>query len=111
MWTEDATGAIKFSVEGDPNDPLRHQSQQLGMHKSTRCKILLKYLGLCAYKIQLVHELKPLDNRDRDEWAENQIALDPAFKSKILFTDEAHFWLSGYRNMLIHKSMQIYHRL
>lgn len=86
-------------------------SNKLGMRKSTRCKILQKYLGLCAYKIELVHELKPLDHRARDEWAENQIALDPAFKSKILFIDEAHFWLSGYRNMLIHKSMQIYHRL
>lgn len=66
MWTEDATGAVECSVEGDPNESVRHQSQQLGMHKSTRCKILQKYLGLCAYEIQLVHELKPLDHRDRD---------------------------------------------
>lgn len=106
MWTEDATGAVECSVEGDPNESVRHRAQQLGMRKSTRCKILQKYLGLCAYKIQLVHELKPLD-----EWAENQIALDPAFKSKTLLIDEAHFWLSGYRNMFIHKSMQICHRL
>lgn len=111
MWTKDATGAVECSVKGDPNESVRYRAQQLGMRKSTRCKILQKYLGLCAYKIELVHELKPLDHRARDEWAENQIALDPAFKSKILFIDEAHFWLSGYRNMLIHKSMQIYHRL
>lgn len=42
--------------------------------------------------ILLVQELKPLDHlkrRDFGEWA---------FKSKILFIVEAHFWLSGYNN-------------
>lgn len=64
---------------------------------------------LRAYKIQLVQELEPLDHRKRrvfEEWAGNKIALDPALKTTILFSDEAHFWLSGYGSMLKHKSTQ-----
>lgn len=47
-------------------------------------------LGLRAYKLRLVQELKPLDllkRRNFGEWAQNKIALDQAFKIKILFSD------------------------
>ena len=30
--------------------------------------------------------------------AQAQIAIDPQFPNKILFSDEAHFWLNGYVN-------------
>jgi len=62
---------------------------------------LRKDLGLRAYKIQLVQELKPHDHRERrtfGEWARNEIAVDSDFHKKILFSDEAHFWLNGYVN-------------
>lgn len=48
---------------------------------------------------QLVQELRPVNHckcRDCNEWVEKKIALYPAFKSKILFSDEAQFWLSGF---------------
>ncbi|GFT56342.1 retrovirus-related Pol polyprotein from transposon 17.6 [Trichonephila clavipes] len=32
------------------------------------------------------------------EWAENEIAIVPDFHKRILFSDEAHFWLNGYVN-------------
>ncbi|GFX52602.1 transposable element Tc1 transposase [Trichonephila clavipes] len=32
------------------------------------------------------------------EWAQNEIAVDPDFHKRILFRDEAHFWLNGYVN-------------
>ncbi|GFT73399.1 DUF4817 domain-containing protein [Trichonephila clavipes] len=32
------------------------------------------------------------------EWAENEIAVVPDFHKRILFSDEAHFWLNGYVN-------------
>ncbi|GFX29541.1 hypothetical protein TNCV_4776131 [Trichonephila clavipes] len=32
------------------------------------------------------------------EWAQNQIAVVPDFHKRILFSDEAHFWLNGYVN-------------
>ncbi|GFT86479.1 uncharacterized protein TNCV_3259741 [Trichonephila clavipes] len=30
------------------------------------------------------------------EWAKNEIAFVPDFHKRILFSDEAHFWLNGY---------------
>ncbi|GFY07698.1 transposable element Tc3 transposase [Trichonephila clavipes] len=32
------------------------------------------------------------------EWAQNEIAVVPDFHRRILFSDEAHFWLNGYVN-------------
>ncbi|GFV68648.1 putative transposase [Trichonephila clavipes] len=32
------------------------------------------------------------------EWAQNEIAVVPDFHERILFSDEAHFWLNGYVN-------------
>ncbi|GFU70824.1 liprin-alpha-2 [Trichonephila clavipes] len=32
------------------------------------------------------------------EWAQNEIADVPDFHKRILFSDEAHFWLNGYAN-------------
>ncbi|GFY07099.1 hypothetical protein TNCV_4903411 [Trichonephila clavipes] len=32
------------------------------------------------------------------EWAQNEIAVVPDFHKRILFSDEAHFWLHGYVN-------------
>ncbi|GFT08535.1 hypothetical protein TNCV_5024351 [Trichonephila clavipes] len=32
------------------------------------------------------------------EWAQNEIAVVPNFHKRILFRDEAHFWLNGYVN-------------
>ena len=60
-----------------------------------------KDLGFRAYKIQLLQGLKPHDHLARrrfGEWAQNEIAVYPDFHERILFSDEAHFWLSGYVN-------------
>ncbi|GFW58336.1 putative DD41D transposase [Trichonephila clavipes] len=32
------------------------------------------------------------------EWAQNEIGVVPDFHKRILFSDEAHFWLNGYVN-------------
>ncbi|GFV90860.1 hypothetical protein TNCV_2324291 [Trichonephila clavipes] len=32
------------------------------------------------------------------EWAQNEIAVIPDFHKRILFSDEANFWLNGYVN-------------
>ncbi|GFW29858.1 uncharacterized protein TNCV_3937251 [Trichonephila clavipes] len=32
------------------------------------------------------------------EWAQNEITVIPDFHKRILFSDEAHFWLNGYVN-------------
>ncbi|GFW75900.1 long-chain-fatty-acid--CoA ligase 1 [Trichonephila clavipes] len=37
-----------------------------------------------------------LANKRLVEWAKNEIAVVPDFHKRILFSDEAHFWLNGY---------------
>ncbi|GFV58620.1 transposable element Tc3 transposase [Trichonephila clavipes] len=97
--TEEAIATVERRIEEDPNESLRHQAQELDLCPSTLWKISRKDLGLRAYKIQLVQELKPNDHQARRrfvEWAQNEIAVVPDFHKRILFSDEAHFWLNGY---------------
>lgn len=93
--------AVADSVAEDRNESIRHRSQQLGLSYGTTWAILRKDLGLKAYKIQLVQELKPADLPLRhrfSQWALEKLDEDPLFSTKILFSDEAHFWLHGYVN-------------
>ncbi|GFT27693.1 transposable element Tc3 transposase [Trichonephila clavipes] len=51
--------------------------------------------------LTFVQELKPNDHQARRrfvEWAQNEIAVVPDFHKRILFSDEAHFWLNNYVN-------------
>ncbi|GFV63533.1 uncharacterized protein TNCV_4388991 [Trichonephila clavipes] len=41
---------------------------------------------------------EPVCMRRFVEWAQNEIAVVPDFHKRILFSDEAHFWLNGYVN-------------
>ncbi|GFX05482.1 hypothetical protein TNCV_1008041 [Trichonephila clavipes] len=43
---------------------------------------------------------KLLNNRSLEfvEWAQNEIAVVPDCHKRILFSNEAHFWLNGYVN-------------
>ncbi|GFU17442.1 DUF4817 domain-containing protein [Trichonephila clavipes] len=43
-------------------------------------------------------DLTASDRRSFVEWAQNEIAVVPDFHKRILFSDEAHFWLNGYVN-------------
>lgn len=93
--------AVAESVREDPKQSIRRRSQGLGLSYGTLWSILKKDLGLKAYKIQLVQELKPLDHPMRQRfglWALEQLQIDPFFYRKIVFSDEAHFWLNGYVN-------------
>ncbi|GFT35109.1 uncharacterized protein TNCV_2585831 [Trichonephila clavipes] len=50
---------------------------------------------------ELVLAIHPNDHQARRrfvEWAQNEIAVVPDFQKRILFSDEAHFWLNGYVN-------------
>ena len=52
------------------------------------------------FKIQF-EEFKPkhlLQRRIFGEWALGKLAEDPLFYRKIMFSDEAHFWLNVYVN-------------
>ena len=60
-----------------------------------------KDFGLHAFKIKLTQELKPLDHlkrRNFSNWALEKLEENEEFHRKIIFSDEAHFWLNGFVN-------------
>ncbi|KAG8297997.1 hypothetical protein J6590_108292 [Homalodisca vitripennis] len=64
-------------------------------------RILHKDLNLHAYKVQLTQDLKPNDHfkrRQYAEWLVEQTEVNGDFSKKIIFSDEAHFHLSGFVN-------------
>ncbi|GFS94816.1 hypothetical protein TNCV_4456901 [Trichonephila clavipes] len=45
-----------------------------------------------------IHQNDAQARRRFVEWAQNEFAVVPDFHKRILFSDEAHFWLNGYVN-------------
>ncbi|GFX58271.1 transposable element Tcb2 transposase [Trichonephila clavipes] len=56
------------------------------------CQVIYSQFGLA------IHENDHQARRRFVEWAQNEIAVVPDFHKRILFSDEAHFWLNGYVN-------------
>ncbi|KZC15025.1 hypothetical protein WN55_08618 [Dufourea novaeangliae] len=93
--------AVAQSVREQPSTSTRHRSQELNISRTSLRRILHKDLGMNAYKVQLVQELKPHDHPMRfrfAQWAEDRLIEDEHFYRKIIFSDEAHFHLGGYVN-------------
>ncbi|CAK9813904.1 Transposable element Tc3 transposase [Anthophora plagiata] len=93
--------AVAQSVREQPSTSTRHRSQELNISRTSLRRILHKDLGMNAYKVQLVQELKPHDHLMRfrfAQWAEDRLIEDEHFYRKIIFSDEAHFHLGGYVN-------------
>ncbi|GFT40097.1 uncharacterized protein TNCV_2171121 [Trichonephila clavipes] len=65
--------------------------QGLGIHEES-CQVIYSQFGLA------IHQNDHQARRRFVEWAQNQIAVGPDFHKRILFSDEAHFWLNGYVN-------------
>ncbi|GFW51447.1 mariner Mos1 transposase [Trichonephila clavipes] len=56
------------------------------------CQVIYSQFGLA------IHQNDHQARRRFLEWAQNEIAVVPDFHKRILFSDEAHFWLNGYVN-------------
>ncbi|GFW48988.1 hypothetical protein TNCV_3901861 [Trichonephila clavipes] len=56
------------------------------------CQVIYSQFGLA------IHQNDHQARRRFVEWAQNEIAVVPNFQKRILFSDEAHFWLNGYVN-------------
>ncbi|GFX99692.1 putative DD41D transposase [Trichonephila clavipes] len=56
------------------------------------CQVIYSQFGLA------IHQNDHQARRRFVEWAQNEIAVVPDFHKRILFSDEAHFWLNGYVN-------------
>ncbi|GFW48337.1 uncharacterized protein TNCV_1109001 [Trichonephila clavipes] len=72
---------------------LNHGSKLLGPSpKALVCQVIYSQFGLA------IHQNDHLTRRRFVEWAQNEIAVVPDFHKRILFSDEAPFWLNGYVN-------------
>ncbi|GFV35481.1 integrase catalytic domain-containing protein [Trichonephila clavipes] len=60
--------------------------------KNLSCQVIYSQFGLA------IHQNDHQARRRLVEWAQNEIAVVPDFHKRILFSDEAHFWLNGYVN-------------
>ncbi|GFX00190.1 hypothetical protein TNCV_296791 [Trichonephila clavipes] len=56
------------------------------------CQVIYSQFGLA------IHQNDHQARRRFVEWAQNEIAVVPDFHKRILFSDEAPFWLNGYVN-------------
>ncbi|GFW77503.1 uncharacterized protein TNCV_2498951 [Trichonephila clavipes] len=56
------------------------------------CQVIYSQFGLA------IHQNDHQARRRFVEWAQNEIAVVTDFHKRILFSDEAHFWLNGYVN-------------
>ncbi|GFX30064.1 DUF4817 domain-containing protein [Trichonephila clavipes] len=56
------------------------------------CQVIYSQFGLA------IHQNDHQARRRFVEWAQNEISVVPDFHKRILFSDEAHFWLNGYVN-------------
>ncbi|GFW37427.1 hypothetical protein TNCV_860341 [Trichonephila clavipes] len=56
------------------------------------CQVIYSQFGLA------IHQNDHQARRRFIEWAQNEIAVVPDLHKRILFRDEAHFWLNGYVN-------------
>ncbi|GFX82517.1 hypothetical protein TNCV_2166651 [Trichonephila clavipes] len=77
---------------------LKLRPKILGPYKVTKvnskdsCQVINSQFGLD------IHQNDHQARRRFVEWAQNEIAVVPNFHKRILFSDEAHFWLNGYVN-------------
>ncbi|GFV06249.1 uncharacterized protein TNCV_4589081 [Trichonephila clavipes] len=69
---------------------------------SYKIKLLARYVNMRYYipadNLVALHFKYDQARRRFVEWAQNEIAVVPDFHKRILFSDEAHFWLNGYVN-------------
>ncbi|GFX28084.1 retrovirus-related Pol polyprotein from transposon opus [Trichonephila clavipes] len=72
----------------------RHTKSKLGEFEQPdeSGQVIYSQFGLA------IHQNDHQARRRFGEWAQNEIAVVPDFHKRILFSDEAHFWLNGYVN-------------
>ncbi|GFS79182.1 hypothetical protein TNCV_4408761 [Trichonephila clavipes] len=80
-----------------PCDAWKMHVDDMGKHwvqrnNTSGCQVIYSQFGLAIH--QNDHQAKS----KFVEWAQNEIAVVPDFHKRILFSDEAHFWLNGYVN-------------
>ncbi|GFW46195.1 uncharacterized protein TNCV_4210741 [Trichonephila clavipes] len=82
---------INFEEDNDDAQELLHShNQELIVDKIIEMHAQEQYIEKLDSRLNNTYRF--------DEWAQNEIAVVPDFHKRILFSDEAHFWLNGYVN-------------
>jgi hypothetical protein len=92
---------VRTAFLRSPQKSVRQASRELQLPPATVHKVMHKRLGLHAYKIQMVQELKPHDGPLRKAFAIDmleRIENDQNFLKNVVFSDEATFHISGKVN-------------
>ncbi|GFT85096.1 putative transposable element [Trichonephila clavipes] len=92
----------EFNIEKKDNDQATSESIEVYVgvtfqdgNRFNTCQVIYSQFGLA------IHQNDHQARRRFVEWAQNEIAVVPDFHKRILFSDEAHFWLNGYVNKQI----------
>ncbi|GFW06250.1 uncharacterized protein TNCV_37251 [Trichonephila clavipes] len=89
-----AVPATSFACMSPKRERLTHRLRQpvSQLLDALLCQVIYSQFGLA------IHQNDHQARRRFVEWAQNEIAVVPDFHKRILFSDEAHFWLNGYVN-------------
>ncbi|GFV38205.1 transposable element Tcb1 transposase [Trichonephila clavipes] len=89
IWNEMSQDIIQNLYASMPE----HNASRIHARRGlTGCQVIYSQFGLA------IHQNDHQARRRFVEWAQNEIAVVPDFHKRILFSDEAHFWLNGYVN-------------
>ncbi|GFU40819.1 hypothetical protein TNCV_2466401 [Trichonephila clavipes] len=86
-----STKCQSLGLDVSPKELVYHTVRGLNGN-SPNCQVIYSQFGLA------IHQNDYQARRRFVEWAQNEIAVVPDFHKRILFSDEAHFWLNGYVN-------------
>ncbi|KAL1281045.1 hypothetical protein QQF64_015645 [Cirrhinus molitorella] len=111
MWThenchyEETSVAVLASFSKSPQRSTRRMSLESGISRTSLRRILATHKWH-PYKLQLLQHLNE-DDPDRRtefaEWAKQKLEQDLQFTQKILFSDEANFYVNGEVNKQNHR--------
>lgn len=92
---------IREAFQRSPRKSIRRASVQLNIPPTTVHTVLHKRLRLRAYKLQLHQMITPNDRLERKRFAEtmlDKVDDDDSFLTRVCFSDEATFHVSGKVN-------------
>lgn len=89
--------AVQESVRNNPNHAISCRLQKLSIWFST-WRILHKVLDLHPYNIQLTKTNHHLIRHRFTDWTLMLLKIDVDFCGKIIFSDEAPFWVNSFVN-------------
>ncbi|KAG2462040.1 TDT nucleotidylexotransferase, partial [Polypterus senegalus] len=105
VTNEETSVAVLASFSKSPQRSTRCMSLESGISRTSLWRILATHKWH-PYKLQLLQHLNE-DDPDRRtefaEWAKQKLEQDPQFTQKILFSDEANFYVNGEVNKQNHR--------